>query len=143
MLERIMSNRLYKYLTENNLLYCKQFGFQKGHSPEHAILQLVEQINQSFEKNKFTLGVFVDLSKAFDTVDHQILMKKLEYYGIAGNNLRWFENYLKNRQQFISFENNSTKKVTITCGVPQGSILGPLLFLLYVNNLHHTSKVLN
>ena len=77
MLERIMYNRLYKYLTENNLLYCKQFGFQKGHSPEHAILQLVEQINQSFEKNEFTLGVFVDLSKAFDTVDHQILIKKL------------------------------------------------------------------
>ena len=87
--------------------------------------------------------MFVDLSKAFDTVDHQILLKKLEYYGIAGNNLRWFENYLKDRQQFISFENNSTKKVTITCGVPQGSILGPLLFLLYVNDLHHASKVLN
>ena len=134
MLERIMCNRLYKYLTENNLLYCKQFGFQKGHSLEHAILQLVEQINQSFERNEFTLGVFVDLSKAFDTVDHQILFKKLEYYGIAGNNLRWFGNYLKDRQQFISFENNSTKKVTITCGVPQGSILGPLLFLLYVND---------
>ena len=76
MLKRIMYNRLYKYLTENNLLYCKQFGFQKGHSPQHAILQLVEQINQSFEKNEFTLGVFVDLSKAFDTADHQILLKK-------------------------------------------------------------------
>ena len=133
MLERIMYNRLYKYLTENNLLYCKQFGFQKGHSPEHAILQLVEQINQSFEKNEFTLGVFVDLSKAFDTVDHQILLKKLEYYGIAGNNLRWFENYLKDRQQFVSFEHNSTKKVTETCGVPQGSILGPVFLILYVN----------
>ena len=90
MLERIMYNRLYKYLTENNLLYCKQFRFQKGHSPEHAIFQLVEQINQSFEKNEFTLGVFV-----FDTVDYQIVFKKLEYYCIAENNLRWFENYLK------------------------------------------------
>ena len=76
MLERIMYNRLYKYLTENNLFYCKQFGFQKEHSPEHAVLQLIEQINQSFEKNEFNLGVFVDLSKAFDTVDHQILFKK-------------------------------------------------------------------
>ena len=86
--------------------------------------------------------MFVD-SKAFDTVDYQILFKKLEYYGIAGNNLRWFENYLKDRQQSISLENNSTKKVTITCGVPQGSILRTLLFLLYVNDLHHASKVLN
>ena len=75
-----MCNRLYKYLTENNLLYCEQFGFQKGHSPEHAVLPLVEQINQFFEKNKFTLGVFVDLYKAFDTVDHQILLKNIEYY---------------------------------------------------------------
>ena len=138
-----MYNRLYKYLTENNLLYCKQFGFQKGDSPEHAILQLVEQINQSFEKNEFTLGMFVDLSKAFDTVDHQILLKKLEYYGIARNNLRCFENYLKDRKQFISFEHNSTKKATVTRSVPQGSIIGPLLLLLYVNDLHHASKILN
>ena len=143
MLEMIMYNRLYKYLIENNLLYCKQFGFQKRQSPEHAILQLVEQINQSFEKNEFTLGVLVDLSKAFDTVDHQISLKKSEYYGIAGNYLRWFANYLKDRQQFASVEHNTTKKVTVTCGVPQRSILGPLLFLLHVNNLHHASKVLN
>ena len=74
----------YKYLTENNL-YCEQFGFQKGHSPEHAILRLAEQTNQSFVKNEFTV----------DTVNHKILLKKIEYYGIARNNLRWFENYLK------------------------------------------------
>ena len=143
MLERIMYNRRYKYLTESNLLYFKQFGFQKGHSPEHAILHSVEQINKSFEKNELTLGMFLDLSKAFDTVVHQILLKKLEYYGIAENNLRWFENYLKDRQQFVSFEHNSTKKVTVTWGVPQGSILGPLLFLLCVNDLHHVLKALN
>ena len=76
MLESIMYNRLYKYLTKNNFLYCKQFRFQKGYSPEHEILQVVEQINQSFEKIEFTLGVFADLSKAFHTVDHQNLLKK-------------------------------------------------------------------
>ena len=106
-----MCNRLYKHITENNLLYWKQFGFQKGHSPEHAILQLVEQINQSFEKNEFTLGVFVDLSKAFDTVDHQILLKKLEYYGIAGNNLRWFENYLKDDKNLFLWKIILLKKL--------------------------------
>ena len=120
-----------------------QFEFQKRRSPEHAILQLVEQINQPFGKKGYALGVFADLSKAFHSFDHQILLKKIEYYGIAGNNLRWFENYLKDRKQYISLKHNSIKKATVTCGVPQGSILGSLLFLLYVNGLRHASKVLN
>ena len=81
-LERIMYNRLFKYLTTNEILHKKQFGFQKGHSTEHAIIQLIDQINNSFEKNHFTLGIFIDLSKAFDTVDHSILIKKLKIYGL-------------------------------------------------------------
>ena len=80
----------------NNILYSKQFGFQEGHSTEHAIIQLIDQINNSFEKNHYTLGIFIDLSKAFDTVDHNILIKKLNKYGIKGNNLKWFESYLNN-----------------------------------------------
>ena len=83
MLQNIIYNRLCKCLSENNSLFCKQFGFQKGHSQEHVILQVVEQISQYFENNKFTLGVFVDFSKAFNTTDHHILLKKIEYYGIA------------------------------------------------------------
>ena len=135
-----MYNRLYKHLTKNNLFYCKQFGFQKAYSPQHAILQVVEATNQYFEKKGYTLVMFVNLSKAFDTVDHKTLLKK---YGITGNHLGWFENYLKDRKQFISFEHNSTKKATVICGAPKESLLGPLLFVLFVNDSHHASKILN
>ena len=100
-LERIMYNRLYKYLIENNILYSKQFGFQNGHSTDHAVVQLVDQIIESFENNKYTLGVFIDLSKAFDTVDHSILLKKLELYGITDRNHGWLKSYLSNRRQFV------------------------------------------
>jgi len=127
----------------NNILYAKQYGFQKGHSTEHAIMQLVDQINNSFEHDQYTLGVFIDLSKAFDTVDHEILIAKLENYGIKGNNLNWFKSYLKNRKQFIRVENISTDFQEIVCGVPQGSILGPLLFLIYINDLKDASNILN
>ena len=101
-----MYNRLFNYLTTNEILHKKQFGFQKGHSTEHAIIQLIDQINNSFEKNHFTLGIFIDLSKAFDTVDHSILIKKLKLYGVKRNNLRWFESYLSNRKQYISYNYN-------------------------------------
>ena len=139
-----MYNRLYQYLTENKILYFKQFGFQMEHPTEHAIVQLVDQILESFEYNKYTLGVFIDLSKAFDTVAHSIVLKKLELYGVTDGNHSWFKNYLSNRTQFISINNEeNTELETITCGVPQGSILGPLLFLLYVNDLKNASNLLD
>ena len=99
-------------------------------------------MNNSFEKNQFTLGIFIDLSKAFDTVDHKILISKLKNYGVRGNNLKWFESYL-NHKQVIAYNNKYTSFETITCGVPQGSILGPLLFLIYVNNLNQVSNILD
>ena len=90
-----MYKRLYNILPENQMLYSKQFGFQRGHSIEHAIMQLIDQISSIFEKNHFTLGVFIDLSKPFDTVYHNILITKLDNYDVNGNKLRWFPSYLR------------------------------------------------
>ena len=90
-LERIMYDRLYSYLTENKILFKKQFGFRSGHSTDHPLLELIDQICECFDKKKYFLGIFVDLSKAFDTVNHKILINKLENYGICGKNLLWFK----------------------------------------------------
>ena len=133
-----MYNRVYNHLDSKGLLYQKQFGFQRNNSTEHAILQLTRDITSSFEKGEYTLGVFIDLSKAFDTVDHQILLKKLQYYGIDGTALEWFKSYLSNRKQYISSQDISESCLDIICGALQGSILGPLLFLIYVNEKRQT-----
>ena len=109
-----MYNRLQKYLTTEKLLYLKQFGFQTGLSTEHAIVKLVDQIYESFEKDHYTLGVFIDLSKAFETVDHTILIKTLEMYGIKGINLARFRSYLTNRKQYISITRDLKQTLRIS-----------------------------
>ena len=142
-LESIIYNRLYSFFSENNILYKKQFGFQKQHSTDHAIVYLVNEILNSFENNCYTLGVFIDLTKAFDTVDHNILLKKLLHYGVRGNTLKLLQSYLHNRKKYIAYENSSrTEFKNVICGVLQGSILGPLLFLIFINDLSHSTLLL-
>ena len=99
-------------------------------------IQLTDQVYSSFKRNQFTLGIFIDLSKASDTVDHKILISELKNYGVTGNNLKWFKSCLNNRKQFIAYNNKYTSFETITYRVSQGVILEPLLFLIYVNDLN-------
>ena len=108
-----------------------------------AVLELINNIYQGFENNEFIVGIFVDLKKAFDTVNHSILLDKLSYYGIRGIPLAWLSSYLSNRQQYVLVNDCSSSYNTIKCGVPQGSVLGPLLFLIYINDLFNSSHQLS
>jgi hypothetical protein len=133
--EKIMHKRLYSYVIKKSIIYESQYGFRQGHSTTQAVSELVENVIKGFDNNETTLAIFLDLSKAFDTIDHGILLKKLKFYGIRGKALEWFTSYLLNRQQYVSIDGHDSNKSSITCGVPQGSVLGPQLFIIYTNDL--------
>ena len=111
-----------------------QFGFRKMFSTSHALLSIVENIRQSLDNKKYTCGVFVDLEKAFDTVNHKILLAKLDHYGIRGIANDWFSSYLSNRYQTVKMNGEISDKMSISCGVPQGSILG-LYYFLFISTI--------
>ena len=148
-LEKVVYNRVYTFLNDNNQLYANQYGFRNRHSCDNAVSDVVSHIVKNLEANKTSVALFLDLSKAFDTLDHDLLLHKMERYGLRGVVLDWFRSYLQDRKLRVKCKPTSSGKTetsaefSIEYGAPQGSCLGPLIFLIFCNDLHQNLSYLH
>ena len=143
LLEILMYTRLINFFEKNDVLFHGQFGFRANHSTSQALILITDKIQKAIEEKLFSCGVFLDLRKAFVTVDHSILINKLQHYGIRGIANKWFNSYLDDRKQIVSVGTIKSDLNDIVCGVPQGSVLRPLLFLVYINDFNNSSDLLD
>lgn len=142
-LEKVFANRVESFVDKHNLLSIHQYGFRTNCSTSVAVMKLVEDISTAMDNREDTIGIFIDLKKTFDTIDNNILLHKLERYGFRGIANTWLKNYLDNRCQYMQINDVRSNMLKITQGVPQGSVLGPKLFILYINDICSVTNEFN